>query len=318
MPDGTPPASGGLLLVHAHPDDEAFATGGSIARAVAEGRRVDLVTCTGGEEGEIHDPTLDAEEARPRLREIREAELRCSIAALQGDGPGSLDLHLLGYRDSGMIGTEPNERPDAFWQADLEEATGRLVEIIRRVQPAVMVTYDPNGNYGHPDHINAHRVAAAAWEAAGDPARFPMAGAPWQPERFYEIAFNRDRWFMLMGMMRERGLKLPWDFDEALDAFAAEELNPSNAEAIRQVEERLEAGEEPEGFGVPEADITTIVDVAPHIAQKRACMTCHRTQWQDMGWVLDMPADLADMAIAQEHFVLTRSRSAAADDQWFW
>jgi len=318
VPDATPAPEGGLLLVHAHPDDEAFATGGSIARAVAEGRRVDLVTCTGGEEGEIHDPELDEDEARPRLREIREAELRCAIAALAGDGPGSLNLHLLGYRDSGMIGTEPNERPDAFWQADLEEATGRLVEIIRRVRPAVIVTYDPNGNYGHPDHINAHRIAAAAWEASGDDSRFSEAGNAWQPDRFYEIAFNRDRWFMLMGMMRERGLKLPWDFDEALDARSAEELNPSNAEAIRQVEDRLAEGEEPEGFGVPEAEITTIVDVGQQLARKRACMACHRTQWQDMGWVLDMPTDLADLAISTEHFILTHSRSAAADERWFF
>ena len=308
----------GLLLVHAHPDDEAFATGGSIARAVAEGRRVDLVTCTGGEEGEIHDPSLDEAEARPRLREIREAELRCSVAALAGDGPGELELHLLGYRDSGMIGTEPNERPDAFWQSDLDEATGKLVEIVRRVRPSVMVTYDPNGNYGHPDHINAHRIAAAAWEAAADPARFPDAGEPWAVDRFYEIAFNRDRWFGLMTQMRERGIKLPWDFDEAIDSVAAADLNPSNAEAARQVDEALSAGEEVESFGVAEADITTIVDVAPFIAQKRACMTCHRTQWQDMGWVLELPEDLADQAISVEHFVRTRARVEAADDRWFW
>ena len=309
----------GLLLVHAHPDDEAFATGGSIARAVAEGRRVDLVTCTGGEEGEIHDPTLDEAEARPRLREIREVELRCSVAALAGDGPGELQLHLLGYRDSGMIGTEPNERPDAFWQSDLDEATGKLVEIVRRVRPSVMVTYDPNGNYGHPDHINAHRVAAAAWEAAADPGRYADAGEPWAAERFYEIAFNRDRWFALMTQMRERGIKLPWDFDEALESTAAAgELNPSNADAARQVDDALAAGEEVESFGVAEAEITTTVDVAPFLAQKRACMACHRTQWQDMGWVLDLPEDLGDQAIATEHFIRTRARVDATDDRWFW
>lgn len=294
-------SDGGLLLVHAHPDDEAFATGGVIARAVAEGRRVDLVTCTGGEEGEIHDPTLDEAEARPRLREIREAELRCALAALAADGPGSLDLHLLGYRDSGMIGTEPNERPDAFWQADLDQATARLLEIVRSVRPAAMVTYDANGNYGHPDHINAHRIAAAAWEAS--------AGEPWAPERFYEIAFNRDRWFTLMGRMRERGLKLPWDLDQAADAAHA----PDAPDAPDAAE-----GKEPESFGVPEADITTVVDVAAHTARKRACMACHRTQWQDMGWVLDMPEDLADLALAPEHFILTHARTAAADDHWFW
>ena len=223
----------GLLLVHAHPDDEAFATAGIIARAVAEGRQVDLVTCTGGEEGEIHDPSLDEAEARPRLREIRRAELECAIDALHGDGPGSLTLHMLGYRDSGMMGTDANDRPDAFWRADLDAATGRLVEIVRRARPAVMVTYDPNGNYGHPDHINAHRIAAAAWEAAADPAAMPLparrsrvahahpGGADaWAVGRFYEIAFNRDRWFAVMTQMRERGMRLPWDMDEAFEQAA--------------------------------------------------------------------------------------------------
>jgi LmbE family N-acetylglucosaminyl deacetylase len=121
----------GLLLVHAHPDDECFGTGGLIARSIAEGRRVDLVVCTGGEEGEIHDPDLDPEEARPRMREIRAAELDCSIAALRGMGPGELHLHRLGYRDSGMMDSEPNKHPEAFWQADMDEATGKLVAVVR-------------------------------------------------------------------------------------------------------------------------------------------------------------------------------------------
>ena len=103
-------ASGGLLLVHAHPDDECFATGGLIARSIAEGRRVDLVVCTGGEEGEIHDPDLDHDEARPRMAEIRAAELDCAIATL-AVGPGELHLHRLGYRDSGMMETEANANP---------------------------------------------------------------------------------------------------------------------------------------------------------------------------------------------------------------
>ncbi len=324
----------GLLLVHAHPDDEAFATAGIIARAVAEGRQVDLVTCTGGEEGEIHDPTLDEAEARPRLREIRRAELECSLDALRADGPGSLTLHMLGYRDSGMMGTEANERPDAFWHADLGAATGRLVEIIRRVRPSVMVTYDPNGNYGHPDHINAHRIAAAAWEAAADPAAYADAGDgqldagdAWAVGRFYEIAFNRDRWFAMMTQMRERGLKLPWDMDEAFEQ-AAGQFTPPNAEAAGSGDEAAGggeaagSGEEPESFGVAEADITTIVDVGPYRARKRACMTCHRTQWQDMGWVLEMPEDLGDQALSPEHFILTRTHDGvvptALHETWFW
>jgi LmbE family N-acetylglucosaminyl deacetylase len=314
----------GLLLVHAHPDDEAFATGGLIARAVAEGHRVDLVTCTGGEEGEIHDPTLDYDEAFPRLREIREAELRCSLAKLRGPYPGELELHLLGYRDSGMMGTEANERPESFWKSDLDEATRRLVRIVRAVRPAVMVTYDPNGNYGHPDHINAHRVAGAAWDAAADPDRYPDAGEPHAVEKFYEIAFNRDRWFALMKEMSQRGIPLPWDFgtDElAADSPAPasadhdpDELYPANVDALRQVEEKLAAGEEVDDFGMPEERISTIVDVSGHALAKRACMDCHKTQRQDMGWLLDLPDDLAARAISPEHFVLTRWRGREVAD----
>ena len=286
MPDD----AGGLLLVHAHPDDEVFGTGGLIARAVAEGRRVDLVTCTGGEEGEIHDPTLDHSEALPRLREIREAELRCSLAALQGSGPGELHLHLLGYRDSGMMGTESNERDDVFWHADLDEAAGKVVAIVRAARPSVMVTYDPNGNYGHPDHINAHRIAVAARDAAADGARFPDAGPPHAVAKLYEIAFNRDRWTALTTEMQARGIALPWERDP--DEASGEEG------AVEEVEE----------FGVPEATITTTVDVSAQARAKRASMDCHKTQRQDMGWLLDLPPDLQAQAISPEHFVLTRWR----------
>ena len=280
----------GLLLVHAHPDDESFATGGLIARAVGEGHRVDLVTCTGGEEGEIHDPTLDYDEAFPRLREIRLAELHCSLDALRGPYPGELQLHLLGYRDSGMMGTESNERPESFWKSDLDEATLRLVAIVRAVRPAVMVTYDSNGNYGHPDHINAHRIAAAAWEAAADPARYPDAGEPHEAAKFYEIAFNRDRWMALMADMTQRGIELPWD-------FGSEE----------QADDATPAAEDEE-FGIPEADITTTINVSGQARAKRASMDCHKTQRQDMGWLLDLPDDLAARALSPEHFMLTRWR----------
>jgi len=300
--------AGGLLLVHAHPDDECFATGGLIARSIAEGRRVDLVVCTGGEEGEIHDPSLDADEARPRMKEIRAAELDCSIAALTASGPGELHLHRLGYRDSGMMDSEPNSNPEAFWQADISEATGRVVSVIRQARPAVVVTYDANGNYGHPDHINAHRVAVAAFQAAADSSRFVGSGAPFAVSKFYEIAFNRDRWFAVMGEMKERGISLPWDFDAdpAADADATA-LNPTNVEAARQVEEQLEGGAEPDSFGTPEAEITALLDVAPWAAAKRSAMECHRTQRQDFGWLLDLPDDLAPRILSPESFVLTRS-----------
>ena len=248
-----PAAGGGLLLVHAHPDDECFTTGGLIARSVAEGRRVDLVVCTGGEEGEVHDPELDPEEARPRMREIRAAELDCAVATLAGDGPGELHLHRLGYRDSGMVESEANSHAEAFWQADLDEATGRLVSVIREARPAVMVTYDANGLYGHPDHINAHRVAVAAFLAAADPSRFPGTGPSYAVAKFYEVALNRDRWFALMGEMKERGIPLPWDFDAEPTADAESPAPGPTAAGPAATEE--------ESFGVPEAEITTIVEV---------------------------------------------------------
>jgi LmbE family N-acetylglucosaminyl deacetylase len=312
-----PGRSGGLLLVHAHPDDECMSTGGIIARALAEGRRVDLVTCTGGEEGEIHDPDLDEAEAKPRLREIRRSELQCSVDALREaarDG-GELHLHLLGYRDSGMMGTPSNDRDDVFWRADLEEAIGKAVAIVREARPAVMVSYDSNGGYGHPDHINTHRVAVGAFEAAADDHRFHEAGEPHTVAKLYETAFNREALLGLMLELRSRGLDLPWDFGDTLEKAEAaaaqygyDALNPTNVEALRQVADSLASGEEPGTFGTPDAQVTTRVDVAPWIGVKHRSMDCHRTQRQDFGWLLAMPEDLVDRALATEDFVLARWR----------
>jgi N-acetyl-1-D-myo-inositol-2-amino-2-deoxy-alpha-D-glucopyranoside deacetylase len=287
--------AGGVLFVHAHPDDESMGTGGTIARLVAEGVRVDLVTCTDGAEGEIHDPTLDHDEARPRLAEIRAAELACSLDAL---GDGSVHHHLLGYRDSGMMGTEANGHPASFWQADIGEATRRLVEIVREARPAAIVSYDENGNYGHPDHINAARIAREAYLAS--------QGEPWAVARFYEVAFHRDSWFELMREMKERGISLPWDLESVVDAPPAEELNPTNAAALGQVSEALEdeSAVDWDDFGRTDEDVTTRVDVSAHGEAKRRSMDCHKTQRQDLGWLLDLPADLADRAIATEHYVL--------------
>jgi N-acetyl-1-D-myo-inositol-2-amino-2-deoxy-alpha-D-glucopyranoside deacetylase len=291
-----PEGGGGVLFVHAHPDDESMSTGGSMARLVAEGVRVDLVTCTDGAEGEIHDPTLDHEEARPRLAEIRGAELACSVEALGG---GAIGQHLLGYRDSGMMGTDANGHPEAFWQSDLAAATERLVEIVREARPAAIVTYDENGNYGHPDHINAARIARDAYHAS--------QGTDWAVSRFYEVAFHRDAWFGLMGEMKERGITLPWDMDAVTDAPPADELNPTNAAALGQVAESLEdesAASWEESFGRSDEEITTRVDVSAQRAAKRRSMDCHKTQRQDLGWLLDLPEDLADRALSTEYYVL--------------
>jgi len=170
-----------LLLVHAHPDDESIGTGATMAKYSAEGARVTLVTCTLGELGEIIPPSLAhlAEGDRARLGEYRIGELEAACAAL-----GVTDHRLLGgsgrWRDSGMMGTAGNDDPRCFWRADVDRAAQALLDVIREVRPRVLVTYDANGFYGHPDHIQAHRVAWRAFRQAGPsgPAKFYATAAP--------------------------------------------------------------------------------------------------------------------------------------------
>jgi len=175
-----------LLAVHAHPDDESIATGGTLARYAAEGVRTVLVCCTHGEEGEIRDPALDPVEAGPRLGAIREQELRAAAAIL---GVAAADVRLLPYRDSGMAGTAANRRPDNFANADPREAAARVAAVIRATRPHVVVTYDPGGGYGHPDHKKAHRVTLDAVAQAGDDGD---GGPGWAaPKLYYTVRCGR-------------------------------------------------------------------------------------------------------------------------------
>ncbi|MER7925075.1 MULTISPECIES: N-acetyl-1-D-myo-inositol-2-amino-2-deoxy-alpha-D-glucopyranoside deacetylase [unclassified Streptomyces] len=181
-----------LLLVHAHPDDESINNGATMAKYAAEGAHVTLVTCTLGERGEVIPPAL-RHLSGTALAEERERELTAAMKAL-----GVSDHRLLGgpgsYRDSGMMGTPDNDDPDCFWQADLDEAAGHLVEVIRETRPQVLITYDPDGGYGHPDHIQAHRVAMRAAELAADAGQ-SIAKVYWNrvPRTVVEAGFARLR-----------------------------------------------------------------------------------------------------------------------------
>ncbi|MFG2710133.1 N-acetyl-1-D-myo-inositol-2-amino-2-deoxy-alpha-D-glucopyranoside deacetylase [Streptomyces goshikiensis] len=175
-----------LLLVHAHPDDESINNGVTMAKYAAEGAHVALVTCTLGEEGEVIPSALahltaDRDDA---LGAHRVGELAAAMAEL-----GVTDHRFLGgpgrFRDSGMMGTEQNRRPGAFWSADVDEAAGYLVEVIRELRPQVLVTYDPDGGYGHPDHIQAHRVAVRAAELAEEASYRRDLGEPHQISKVY-------------------------------------------------------------------------------------------------------------------------------------
>jgi mycothiol S-conjugate amidase len=197
-----------LLTVHAHPDDEASKGAPTCARYATEGVRTVLVCCTGGEEGDIHNPAMDRPEVRAGLAEVRAAELARSVAVIGFD-----EVVMLGYRDSGMAETPANEHPASFHRADLDEAVGRLVAVIRRERPQVVVTYnDDQQGYPHPDHLKVHDISIPAWERAGDPAWYPEAGEPWTPSKLYYTVWSRAR--MLAVHQAMLALKGSSPFDE--------------------------------------------------------------------------------------------------------
>jgi LmbE family N-acetylglucosaminyl deacetylase len=300
-----------LLVVHAHPDDECLGTGGTLARYSAEGVKTVLVTATRGEEGEIHDPELTEEEARPRLGEIRTEELRRAVAHL-----GISELEFLGYRDSGMMGTPANEHPDNFHNANFDEAVGRLVAIVRRHRPQVMITYNEDGGYGHPDHLQCHKVTVAAYEAASDPTRYPDAGPAWEPSKLYAIAWSRENWRRLRDELKARGIEWPRGNDDEQQAqessgegdgepIAPEALGQEPAATEGAAEAQAQAEEEEE-WGQPESTISTFIDTIDHWRVVRDALREHRTQ--PVGFFLDLPEDLAPRVRAMDYFVLLRSR----------
>lgn len=197
-----------LLFVHAHPDDETINNGIAMAHYAALGNHVTLVTCTAGEEGEVLIADLEhlAAGVTDKLGEHRKLELENAMFAL-----GVKDHRFLGgfgtYRDSGMMGMPSNDRPDCFWQADLLEASLHLVKIIRELKPRVLVTYDEFGGYGHPDHIQTHRVAMHAAQLAGLRGFKTELGDPWQIPKIYWNTTPRGEMAIAMQKLRDMGVQ---------------------------------------------------------------------------------------------------------------
>ena len=195
-----------LLTVHAHPDDESSKGAGTVAKYHAEGVHTVLVCCTGGEEGDILNPAMDKPEVRENLHQVRMQELEQATKVIGYD-----EVVLLGYRDSGMPDSEANARPDSFAQADLDEAVGRLVAVIRRTQPQVIVTYNEDQRgYPHPDHLRVHDISVLAFDRAGDPGWYPDAGEPWQPLKLYYTVWSRARMVATHEKFLELGLESPF------------------------------------------------------------------------------------------------------------
>ncbi len=196
-----------LLTVHAHPDDESSKGAGTVARYHAAGVRTVLVCCTGGEAGDVLNPAMDTPEVRARLAEVRQEELDRAAAIIGYD-----EVVRLGYRDSGMPGTDANAHPDAFANVPLEVAVGRLVAEIRRARPQVMVTYpEEQRQYPHPDHLRVHEISVAAWAAAADPDRYSEAGPAWAPMKLYYTLWPRQRMLAMHEKFVELGLESPFD-----------------------------------------------------------------------------------------------------------
>lgn len=198
-----------LLTVHAHPDDEASKGAGTVARYHAEGVRTVLVCCTGGEAGDILNPEMDSPEVRDNLPAVRREELARAAKVIGYD-----EVVMLGYRDSGMPETDHNSHPECFAMADFREAVGRLVTVVRRERPQVIVTYgDDQRGYPHPDHLRVHDISVAAFEAAADPDAYPWAGDPWQPLKLYYTMWSRKRMEALHAKFLELGLESPFSDD---------------------------------------------------------------------------------------------------------
>ncbi len=196
-----------ILTVHAHPDDESSKGPGTINMYSSQGIRTTLVCCTGGEVGDILNPAMDRTEVRENLASVRRAELDSAAAIIGYD-----EVVMLGYRDSGMPDSDDNQHPEAFANAELDTAVERLVKIIRRVRPQVIVTYpEVQSRYPHPDHLQVTAVSFPAYERAGDPDWYPEAGPPYEPSKLYAPIWSRQRLLRVHQAFLDRGLKSPYD-----------------------------------------------------------------------------------------------------------
>jgi len=258
-----------LMAVHAHPDDEASSTGGVLAKYSDEGIRTVVVTCTNGEFGDTLGGVKPGEDGHDEeaVAEIRLAELRESCKYL-----GVTELELLGYHDSGMPDWEYRNRPDAFCNVPESEVAGRIGTLIERYRPQVVISYDPEGAYQHPDHVHAARCAAAA-----------AAASPF-PAKFYQTAMRRSDWSKLWDALREQGVEVP-DFRE---------IPP---EMLRQMEER-------------ERRITTNVDIRPVLERKRAALLAHASQIRE-SWFSKVPPELGERVFGRESFIRASDTTGA-------
>jgi len=268
-----------VLCAFAHPDDEGFATGGTLAMLVRRGARLTLVCATNGEVGEISDPALATPET---LGQVRQEELRQAMAIT-----GIEDLRFLHYRDSGMVGTADNQHPNALMQAVPDRVISQLVSIIRDVRPNLVITHDTTGGYGHPDHKAMCQHATAAFKLAGAPGVYPewiaSGQQAWTPSCLYHVCFPRSAFRRMWQDMRAMGISPP---------FASEEF---------------------EALGTPDDEVTTVIDVTSDVETKIASLACHRTQITANGPFSQLPREMLHDIMRTEYFSLISPQETGRD-----
>ena len=268
--------------MHAHPDDETINNGATMAKYIAEGAHVTLVTCTRGEEGEILVPHLAhlSSQNLDGLALIREVELANAMKALGVTDHRFLGAPAVKYRDSGMMGTPPNERPDVFWQADLDKAAQYLVDIILEVKPDILITYDEFGGYGHPDHIQAHRVAMRAAELVKD--RFDIRKIYWNTMPRSVI-------------------------QSGIDAMKAQGSDFFGAESADDLP-----------FAKPDELVTSHIDANEYVDKKMAAMAAHPTQIALDGPFFALSNQIGLTVWGHEYYTLVKGEAAGPRDENGW
>lgn len=268
------------MFVHAHPDDESSKGASTMARYAKEGHRVSVVTLTDGMAGDILNPAMDRPGVLERMPEIRAGELKRALEIL-----GVTDHWAFGYPDSGYVedfdGDGSRLADDAFYNVAVDEVLGRLVRLVRAERPHVLVTYPEGGGYPHPDHIRCHDVTVAAYEAAGDPARFPEAGEPWEPQKLYYVGVHsRTKVETLHAAFLEREMESPF-------VGWLERMDPD--EPCRS---------------------TTHVEVGDYLDHRRRALLAHETQIDPNGRWFAVPDELMREVYPYEDFTLGDSRVA--------
>ncbi|MGH3214145.1 MAG: mycothiol conjugate amidase Mca [Trebonia sp.] len=271
------------MAVHAHPDDESSKGAATMARYVREGIDVMVCTMTGGERGDVLNPAMDRPEVKADMARIRREEMARAREIL------GVQQRFMGFVDSGLPEGDPKPPlPDgSFALVPLAEAAAPLVKAVREFRPHVILTYDENGGYPHPDHIKTHQVTVEAFEAAADPDRYPEAGEPWQPLKlYYFVSFHQAKYVALHGELLRRGQDSPYE------------------KIFAQWEERARKREE---LGIKQLEITTRIDVADYLEIRDQALLAHATQIDPKSAWFDCPLDVQRAAWPTEDYHLARS-----------